>query len=98
MIKKLFPLEHTIGFMASIVLTLLTASTLYSGMNYSFIITILVVAAFMQAALQVLLFMHVRENEDRNSLYVTILYGVFIALVIVFGSIWIMVYGFNHFM
>ncbi|MNP84561.1 Quinol oxidase subunit 4 [compost metagenome] len=46
--------------------------------------------AILQAGLQLFMFMHVNEGDARKVQLINIIYGVFMALVIVVGTIWIM--------
>ena len=57
--------KHTVGFIASIVLTLLAVFvTLYTNMTFHAKVTIIFGFAFIQAALQLLMFMHLTEGKD----------------------------------
>ena len=54
--------------------------------------TILIVTAFIQAAVQLVVFMHAGETNDKGAIYTNIYYGIFIALITVFGTLLIMVW------
>ena len=56
--------KHTVGFIASIVLTLLAVFvTLYTNMTFHAKTTIIFGFAFIQAAVQLLMFMHLTEGK-----------------------------------
>jgi len=54
--------------------------------------TILLITSFVQAGLQLLVFMHAGETEDKSSIYTNILYAFGIALASIFGTLLIMVW------
>ncbi len=95
--KELFPKEHLLGFIGSLVLTLLALTVvMFKGMSHGIAITILIVTATAQAIVQLVLFMHIGETKDKNSLYTTIIYAVVIALITVFGTLLAMIWGYNY--
>ncbi|MEB6569747.1 cytochrome aa3 quinol oxidase subunit IV [Staphylococcus auricularis] len=84
-------LKHTVGFIASIVLTILAVFvTLYTSMPLNTKITIIFGFAFIQAAVQLLMFMHLTEGKDRNLQGFKVLFAIIITLVIVVGTYWVM--------
>lgn len=92
MLKQLFPIKHVVGFVSSLVLTAL-ALTALMDLPTAVKISILVVTAILQASLQLILFMHIGESDNKKSLYINIAYALFVALVTVFGSLFIFVWG-----
>ncbi|MBN8208793.1 cytochrome aa3 quinol oxidase subunit IV [Bacillus sp. NTK071] len=92
-----FPWSHVVGFGLSIVLTLLALWIgFYSGYSLTTIMVIVVGLALVQAAIQLLMFMHITESEDSKVQLGTILYAVFIAVAVVAGSIWVMSFGMHY--
>jgi cytochrome aa3-600 menaquinol oxidase subunit 4 len=88
-----FPWKHFIGFLFSIMLTLMALWTAFSsGFSVSIIFAIIIVLAICQAALQLLMFMHITERNSKVQTG-TMLYAAFIAITIVAGSIWVMSAG-----
>lgn len=57
---------------------------------------IVVGLALVQAAIQLLMFMHMTESEDSSVQVGTILYSVFIAVAVVAGTIWVMSFGMHY--
>lgn len=92
--KELFPAKQVGGYVFSLILTLLALSVYYFHMSKTLAITIFLLTAFIQAAVQIVLFMHAREIEDSKSVFVTLYYAIFIALVTIFGTLLCMVWGF----
>ncbi len=92
-----FPLSHLIGFVGSLILTFAAAGiALYTDLSFKTIMWIIGSLAMVQAAIQLFMFMHVNEGEDQKSQIINIVYGVFLAVVIVAGSIWVMSFGGYH--
>ncbi|WP_397537380.1 cytochrome aa3 quinol oxidase subunit IV [Rummeliibacillus pycnus] len=93
--KELFPKEHVMGFVGSLVLTLLALTVImFKDMSNGVAITILLVTAAAQAIVQLVLFMHIGETEDKKALYITIIYSVVVGLITVFGTLLAMIWGY----
>ncbi|MGE8205658.1 cytochrome aa3 quinol oxidase subunit IV [Heyndrickxia sp. NPDC080065] len=92
--KELFPLKQVMGFIFSLILTIVALAVYFFNMSFPFGMTVLLVTAFIQAAVQLVVFMHAGETEDKKSIYTNIYYGVFIALVTVFGTLLTMIWGY----
>jgi cytochrome aa3-600 menaquinol oxidase subunit IV len=94
-----FPWKHLIGFVLSIVLTLFALwIALETDLSMTWILIIIFGFAILQAALQLLMFMHVTENSTKSNLTSrvqigNILFAAFVAIVIVIGSVWVMTAG-----
>jgi cytochrome aa3-600 menaquinol oxidase subunit IV len=85
-----FPWSHIIGLILSIALTLLAAGlALYTDLALQTIVIIIFVLAFFQAAIQLIMFMHITEGE-RGWQILKISSAGFMAIVIVYGSVWVM--------
>jgi len=92
--KKAFPFSHIIGFIFSLVLTFGAALiALKTDLSANAIMWIIGTLAFLQAGIQLFMFMHLREGEDGISNIVNIVYAVFMAIIIVAGSVWVMSSG-----
>lgn len=90
--KELFPAKQVMGFVASLVLTIIALLVYFTDMSFTTGMTILLVTAFVQAFLQLVVFMHAGESKDGNTIYTTIFYGAIIALVTVFGTLLILIW------
>lgn len=91
---KGFPLGHVVGFILSLLLTFAAAGiALRTSLPFHTIMWIIGSLAVVQAGLQLFMFMHVNEGEDRKSQVINIFYGILMAIVIVLGTIWVMSFG-----
>jgi cytochrome aa3-600 menaquinol oxidase subunit 4 len=93
--KELFPYKQVMGFVSSLTLTVVALSVYFLDMSFTIGITILLVTAFVQAGLQLVVFMHAGETKDKGAIYTNIFYGLIIALVTVFGTLLMMIWGYN---
>ncbi|CAH2712980.1 Quinol oxidase subunit 4 [Neobacillus rhizosphaerae] len=92
--SKGFPKSQVFGFVLSLVLTFAALFVaLKTSLSFNTIIWIIGTLAIVQAGLQLFMFMHLKEGEDGNSQTINVIYGVFIAVVTVAGSIWVMSFG-----
>ena len=89
---KLFPKEHIIGFISSIALTVAALLVLFLDVSFGIKMAILLITACLQASLQLFLFMHINESKERRTLYTNILYALFVAVVTIFGSMFVLLW------
>jgi cytochrome aa3-600 menaquinol oxidase subunit IV len=92
--KELFPLKQVLGFGGSLFLTVIALSVYFYDISFSAGITILLVTALIQAGLQLVVFMHAGETEDRGAIFTNIYYALIIALVTIFGTLLCMRWGY----
>lgn len=90
--KELFPIKQVMGFVFSLVLTAVALLVYFTDMSFSVGMTVLLLTAFIQAGLQLVVFMHAGETNDKNSIYANVYYGLLIALVTIFGTLLVMVW------
>ncbi|MBF7017451.1 cytochrome aa3 quinol oxidase subunit IV [Staphylococcus durrellii] len=89
--------KHTVGFIASIVLTILAVFvTLYTSLTLNAKITIIFGFAFIQAAVQLLMFMHLTEGKDGNLQSFKVIFAIIITLISIIGTYWVMQGGHSH--
>ena len=94
MMKQLFPIRHVMGFIASLVLSVAALTVIYLDLSNTANMAILLVTALIQASLQLFLFMHIGESADtKKELLINIAYALFVALVTIFGTLFIFVWG-----
>ncbi|KQL36408.1 MULTISPECIES: cytochrome aa3 quinol oxidase subunit IV [Bacillaceae] len=91
--SALFPKHQVVGFIQSLVLTIIALSVYYLNLPFNVSFIILIVTALLQGGLQLIVFMHMNENENKRVLYINLGYAVFIAVAIVFGTLWTLVWG-----
>ncbi|KPN97560.1 cytochrome aa3 quinol oxidase subunit IV [Lysinibacillus sp. ZYM-1] len=92
--SDLFPLKQVMGFALSIILTIIAACVYFFDMSMPITMTILLVTAFIQAGLQLVVFMHASETKDKPAIYTNIYYALIIALVTIFGTLLCMIWGY----
>jgi cytochrome aa3-600 menaquinol oxidase subunit 4 len=92
--KELFPLKQVKGFAFSLILTGMALVVLYFNLSFTGGMTILLITAFIQAGLQLVVFMHAGETKDKGAIYTNIFYALAIALVTVFGTLLCMIWGY----
>ncbi|RAL21384.1 cytochrome aa3 quinol oxidase subunit IV [Thermoflavimicrobium daqui] len=86
--------KHIFGFLWSLILTFAALLiTLRTNLPLGWKVTIIVTLAFFQLIIQLLYFMHLTEGDSKWIQVVNIVYGLFVAIVTVAGSIWIMLYN-----
>ncbi len=90
--KELFPVKQVMGFAFSIVLTVVALLVYFTDMSYTLGMTVLLITAFVQAGLQVVVFMHAGETKDKGSIYINIYYALIIALFTIFGTLLVLVW------
>ncbi|MCL6457667.1 MAG: cytochrome aa3 quinol oxidase subunit IV [Gorillibacterium sp.] len=90
---KLFPIRHVMGYLFSLVLSVVALSVVYFELSVAMGLTILLVTAFIQASVQLFVFMHISETASRKTLYLNMAYALFVALVTIFGTLFAMVWG-----
>ena len=90
--SELFPRKQVMGFVFSMVMTAAALTVYFLDLSFAVGMTILLVTAFVQAAVQLVVFMHAGESEDKHAIYMNIYYAIAIALVTVFGTLLIMVW------
>ncbi|WP_058303144.1 cytochrome aa3 quinol oxidase subunit IV [Gorillibacterium timonense] len=93
MLKDLFPIRHVMGFVSSLVLTVVALTVVMFDLSSAASMAILIVTALIQASLQLFLFMHIGEDRSKSTLYLNIGYALFVGLVTIFGTLFIFVWG-----
>ncbi|MFE8694772.1 cytochrome aa3 quinol oxidase subunit IV [Cytobacillus sp. FJAT-53684] len=87
--KELFPAKQVMGFVFSLILTAIALAVYFFDLSFTAGLTILIVTAFVQALLQLIVFMHAGETKDKWSIYSSIYFMIFIALVTIFGTLFL---------
>lgn len=93
--KKLFPIQHVIGYVSSLILSVVALSVIFWDLSLAAGLSILLVCAVIQMSLQLFLFMHIGENKSKTALLTNIGYALFVGLVTVFGTLFTMIWGYN---
>lgn len=93
--KELFPPKQVMGFALSMVLTAIALTVYFFDISFAIGMTVLLVTAFIQAGVQLVVFMHAGETGDQKSIYTNLFYALVIALVTVFGTLLCMIWGYQ---
>jgi cytochrome aa3 quinol oxidase subunit IV len=88
-----FPTRHLIGYVLSVVLTLGALWIAESTSGIGTIITLILLLAALQVAVQLYFFMHIAETPGPHFHIMALSLGVFLAATVVLGSMWIMAFG-----
>ena len=99
--KKIIPMQHVIGFILSIGMTLLaTWAVLGSKLPVFWVVVTIFTLAILQAGVQLFMFMHMTEKASGGGHvpWNMMFHGFALAAIIVAGSLFTMSFGFqgNH--
>ncbi|MCG1010709.1 cytochrome C oxidase subunit IV family protein [Salinicoccus sp. ID82-1] len=95
--KRKYPVNHLVGFILSIVLTIVAAWTaLSSGLPVVWIVISVMALAIIQALIQLFMFMHIIERGTTHTPWHMMFHAFVIVAIIVAGSIFTMSFGFTH--
>ena len=84
--KELFPAKQIMGFVFSLLLTVVALAVYFLDLSFGAGLAILLITAFVQALLQLIVFMHAGETKDKWSIYGSVYFMIFIALITIFGT------------
>lgn len=90
--EQLFPFKQVMGFIFSLVLTGIALLVYFTDLSFNTGIIILIVTAFAQALLQLVVFMHAGETKDKWAIYANVYFMILIALITIIGSLLILVW------
>lgn len=86
--------SYILGFVLSIVLTIIPVVAVLNDMfSKQTTIIIVLITAVLQLFVQLIFFMHLREEEKPRYNLISLVFAAVILLTIVIGSIWIMTYN-----
>ncbi|WP_042355535.1 cytochrome aa3 quinol oxidase subunit IV [Bacillus rubiinfantis] len=85
--SELFPRKQIMGFVFSLVLTAIALAVYFLDLSFAQGIAVLVITAFIQALLQLVVFMHAGETKDKWYIYGKVYFMIGIALITVFGTL-----------
>jgi cytochrome aa3-600 menaquinol oxidase subunit IV len=89
---KYFPLGQVMGFVFSLVLTVVALLVYFMDMSMRTGMIVLLITAFLQAGLQFMIFMHAGESKDKWSIYSNIVYGFAMVFITILGTLLIFVW------
>lgn len=86
--------EYAVGFALSIILTIIPLLVVLNGwMTGMAAMLVILVTAVLQFAVQLLFFMHLREEKAPRYNLMALILGIVVVATVVAGSIWIMVHN-----
>ncbi|MFX3660422.1 MAG: cytochrome aa3 quinol oxidase subunit IV [Ectobacillus sp.] len=85
--SELFPRKQIMGFVFSLVLTAAALAVYFLDLSFAAGMAVLLITAFAQALLQLVVFMHAGETEDKWIIYGKIYFMIGIALITIFGTL-----------
>ncbi|KHE72395.1 cytochrome aa3 quinol oxidase subunit IV [Halobacillus sp. BBL2006] len=97
--KKKVPMNHVIGFLLSIAMTLLAAwAVIGSNLPVRWVIISILILALLQAGVQLFMFMHITEKGSGGGHvpWNMMFHGFALAAILVAGSLFTMSFGFHH--
>ena len=89
---KYFPLGQVMGFVFSLVLTVVALLVYFMDLSMTTGMIVLLITAFLQAGLQLMVFMHAGESKDKWSIYSNIVFGFVMVVITVLGSLLILLW------
>lgn len=85
---------YVTGFLLSIILTIIPlVVVMYNLLESTATYIVLIAAAILQFVVQLIFFMHLRDEEKPRYNLLALIFGLIILLTIIIGSIWIMKYN-----
>lgn len=93
--KKLFPIQHVMGYLFSLILSVVALSVVFWDLSVAMGLTILLICAAIQMTVQLFMFMHIGENKSKSALYINLIYALIVGLVTVFGTLFTMIWGYQ---
>ncbi|SFE02264.1 cytochrome aa3 quinol oxidase subunit 4 [Lentibacillus persicus] len=93
--SKNIPVKHIIGYVTSVVLTLVAAwAALGSNLPVMWIIISIFALAILQAVIQLFLFMHLTERGMGHAPWNMMFHGAVVFAILIAGSLFTMSFGF----
>lgn len=89
---KFFPIGQIMGFVFSLILTVIAMLVYFTDMSFTTGMIVLLVTAFIQAGLQFIVFMHAGETKDSWAIYSNIAYGIGLVVITVLGTLLILIW------
>lgn len=84
--------QYTIGFILSILLTVVPFGMVMSGMTGGVVVATVAITAIAQVLVQLVYFMHLNGSEEQRWDTITFVYTILTIAILLIGSIWVMNY------
>lgn len=84
--------HYTIGFILSIVLTIIPFGMVMAGMKGAMVMAVIGITAVAQVLVQLLYFLHMNSSPEKRWDVIAFIYTILTIAAILIGSVWIMNY------
>lgn len=85
--------QYTIGFILSIVLTILPfGMVMTGGFSRTVLLTVVGITAVVQIFVQLVFFLHMNSSEEQRWNVIAFLYTILTIAILLIGSVWVMNY------
>ena len=84
--------QYTIGFILSIILTLIPFGMVMAGMTGGLVIATIAITAIAQVLVQLVFFLHLNGSEQQRWDSIAFIYTILTIAILIIGSIWVMDY------
>ena len=82
--------QYTIGFILSIILTLIPFGMVMAGMTGGLVIATIAITAIAQVLVQVVFFLHLNGSEQQRWDSIAFIYTILTIAIFLIGSVWVM--------
>lgn len=84
--------QYIIGFILSVVLTLIPFGMVMSGMTGTFVLATIAITALAQVLVQLIFFLHLNGSAEQRWDTLAFIYTILTIAILFIGSVWIMNY------
>ena len=82
--------QYTIGFILSIILTLIPFGMAMAGMTGGLVIATIAITAIAQVLVQLVFFLHLNGSEQQRWDSIAFIYTILTIAILLIGSVWVM--------
>ena len=84
--------QYTIGFVLSVILTIIPFGMVMSGMTGGTVVATIAITAVAQVLVQLVFFLHMNSSSEQRWNVIAFVYTILTIAVLLIGSVWIMNY------
>jgi cytochrome o ubiquinol oxidase operon protein cyoD len=82
--------QYTIGFILSIILTLIPFGMVMAGMTGGLVVATIAITAIAQVLVQLVFFLHLNGSEQQRWDSIAFIYTILTIAILLIGSVWVM--------
>ena len=82
--------QYTIGFILSIILTLIPFGMFMAGMTGGLVVATIAITAIAQVLVQLVFFLHLNGSEQQRWDSISFIYTILTIAILLIGSVWVM--------